>query len=141
MATDHGHNLDAFDALFDDDILAQLAADDRLTDRLIDIVETGLNVVELILASGDINSQLAALQKILPLATKVADKRASFLLPDVGKIQLAIVPQAVPGLTRPSIFTPDHACPAPAPPGMTCPGPDTGQGHIIRRAGQMMPRD
>lgn len=43
---DHGHNLDAFDALFDDDILAQLAADDRLTDRLIDIVETGLNVVE-----------------------------------------------------------------------------------------------
>ena len=75
MATDHGHNLDAFDALFDDDILAQLAADDRLTDRLIDIVETGLNVVELILASGDINSQLAALQKILPLATKVADKR------------------------------------------------------------------
>ena len=70
-----------------------------------------------------------------------AGKRASVLLPDAGKIQLAIVPQAVPGLTRPSIFTPDHACPAPVPPGMTCPGPDTGQRHIIRRAGQTMPRD
>lgn len=85
MAADHGHNLDAFDALFDDDILAQLAADDRLTDRLIDIVETGLNVVELILASGDINSQLAALQKILPLATKVADKRQDATFARIGE--------------------------------------------------------
>ena len=85
MASDHGHNLDAFDALFDDDILAQLAADDRLTDRLIDIVETGLNVVELILASGDINSQLAALQKILPLATKVADKRQDATFARIGE--------------------------------------------------------
>ena len=82
---DNGHNLDAFDALFDDDILAQLAADDRLTDRLIDIVETGLNVVELILASGDINSQLAALQKILPLATKVADKRQDATFARIGE--------------------------------------------------------
>ena len=96
MAGDHGHNLDAFDALFDDDILAQLAADDRLTDRLIDIVETGLNVVELILASGDINSQLAALQKILPLATKVADKRQDATFARIGEELRAMFGEVFP---------------------------------------------
>ena len=96
MAADHGHNLDAFDALFDDDILAQLAADDRLTDRLIDIVETGLNVVELILASGDINSQLAALQKILPLATKVADKRQDATFARIGEELRAMFGEVFP---------------------------------------------
>ena len=95
MASD-GHNLDAFDALFDDDILAQLAADDRLTDRLIDIVETGLNVVELILASGDINSQLAALQKILPLATKVADKRQDATFARIGEELRAMFGEVFP---------------------------------------------
>ena len=96
MPPDHGHNLDAFDALFDDDILAQLAADDRLTDRLIDIVETGLNVVELILASGDINSQLAALQKILPLATKVADKRQDATFARIGEELRAMFGEVFP---------------------------------------------
>lgn len=89
-------NLDAFDALFDDELLTQLASEDRLTERLVAIVELGLDIVEKIMLTGDDASQLAALQKILPLATKVADKRQDTMYARIGEELRAMFAEVFP---------------------------------------------
>lgn len=67
--------LDRFESLFDDEAALILSDSDILTDRLVELVETGLDVIEAILADGSEDMKIAALTKILPLATKVAEKR------------------------------------------------------------------
>lgn len=90
-------NLDRFDALFDDDTLAaELASDDRLTQRLVGIVELGLDVVEELILTGDTATQLGALQKILPLATKVADKRQDAMYARIVEVAREMLMEVFP---------------------------------------------
>lgn len=73
--------LDRFEQLFTTDDAAELlATSDELSDRLVDIVEMGLDVIEQILVDGQDDTRIAALQKILPLATKVAERRGDAAL-------------------------------------------------------------
>lgn len=66
---------DRFEALFTDETAELLSTSDALSDRLVEIVELGLDTIEAMIVDGDDQLQIAALQKILPLATKVAEKR------------------------------------------------------------------
>ena len=70
----------AFDALFDDDTLEELTRSDQLTERLAEIVSDGLSIIESLMVDGEPDMQLAAVVKILPLATKVLDKRQNATL-------------------------------------------------------------
>lgn len=71
---------DAFDALFDDETLAELTRNDELTERLAQIVGDGLDMIEALMVDGEPDMQLAAVVKILPLAVKVLDKRQNATL-------------------------------------------------------------
>lgn len=70
----------AFDALFDDETLAELTRNDELTERLAQIVGDGLDMIEALMVDGEPDMQLAAVVKILPLAVKVLDKRQNATL-------------------------------------------------------------
>ena len=64
-----------FEALFNDEAADELAKSDRATDRLVDLLELSVDAVEHMILHGEPTAKLNAIAKILPLATKVAEKR------------------------------------------------------------------
>lgn len=97
---DHETALDRFDALFTDDDTADLfTSSDQLTDRLVEIVETGLDVIEAIMVDGEASIQIAALQKILPLATKVAEKRQDATFANITEVMRQMMFEVFPDRT------------------------------------------
>lgn len=74
-----------FEALFDEDSADAIAESDQATERIISIMNLGMDVIEDIIMNGEPNAQIAALTKIFPLAVKVAERRTDAELNRVVK--------------------------------------------------------